>query len=93
MKRVSAPCAQIHHTGNDHWLVSFQDESSGDIYVADGLLSGTRELSTCIDMHFLQMYGRKQMNVSLQKVQQQSNDVDCGIFAIAFGTGFSFTGQ
>ena len=93
MKQVSAPCAQVHHTGNDHWLVSFQDESPCDIYVADSMNNGSSELSTCVDMQFLQMYGRKKLNVSILKVQQQSNNVDCGIFAIAFCTEFCYTGR
>ena len=93
MKQVSAPCAQIHHTGNDHWLVSFQDEFSGDIHVADSMSGGASELSTSVDMQFLQMYGRKKLNVSLLKVQQQSNTVDCGVFAIAFCTEFCYTGR
>ena len=93
MKQVSAPCAQVHHTGNDHWLVSFQDESPCDIYVADSMNNDSSELSTCVDMQFLQMYGRKKLNVSILKVQQQSNNVDCGIFAIAFCTEFCYTGR
>ena len=93
MKQVSAPCTQIHHTGNDHWLVSFQDEPSGDIHVADSMSSGQDELSTSVDMQFLQMYGRGKLNISLLKVQQQRNSIDCGIFAIAFCTEFCYTGR
>ena len=33
------------------------------------------------------------MNVSLLKVQQQRNSIDCGIFSIAFCTGFCYTGR
>lgn len=36
---------------------------------------------------------KKNINVSLLKVQQQDNNVDCGIFAIAFCTEFCFTGK
>ena len=46
--------------------------------------SGQDELSTSVDMKFLQMYGRGKLNVSLLKVQQQRNSIDFGIFAIAF---------
>ena len=93
MKQVSAPCAQIHHTGDDHWLVSFQDESSSDIHVADSMIGGTRVLTTSVEMQFLQMYGKQKLNVSFLKAQQQTNSVDCGVFAIAFCTEFCYTGR
>ena len=51
------------------------------------------ELSTSVDMQFLQMYGRGRLNVSLLKVQQQRSSIDCGIFAIAFCTEFCYTGR
>ena len=93
MKQVQAPCAQIHHTGNDHWLVSFQDETSRDISIADSMLGGAKVLSTSVEMQLLQMYGKQKLNISLLKVQQQNNSVDCGIFAIAFCTEFCYTGK
>ena len=31
MKCKCAPCAQIHHTGDDHWIMSFQDDSSDTV--------------------------------------------------------------
>ena len=92
LKTVNAPCTQIHHTGNDHWIVSFQDEDSSDIYVADSMVS-ENELSTSVEMQFLEMYGRDKLNVSLLKVHQQKNFVDCGVFAIAFCTKFCYTGR
>ena len=93
MKQVQAPCAQIHHTGNDHWLVSFQDETSCDISIADSMLGGAKVLSTSVEMQLLQMYGKQKLNISLLKVQQQNNSVDCSIFAVAFCTEFCYTGK
>ena len=84
MKPVIAPSAQIHYTGNDHWLFSFQDESSSDINVVDSMIGGSRQLNTSVEMQFLQVYGRQKLNASLLKVQQQKNLVDCGVFAIFF---------
>ena len=52
MKPVIVPSAQIHHTGNDHWLFSFQDESSSDINVVDSMIGGSRQLSTSVEMQF-----------------------------------------
>ena len=73
MKQVQASCAQIHHAGNDHWLVSFQDETSRDISIANSMLGGAKLLSTSVEMQLLQMYGKQKLNISLLKVQQQNN--------------------
>ena len=54
MKPVIAPSAQLHHTGNGYWLSSFQDESSSDINVVDSIIGGSRQLSTSVEMQFLQ---------------------------------------
>ena len=93
MKPVIAPTDQIHHTGNDHWLFSFQDKSSSDIYVVDSMIGGSRQLSTSVEMQFLQLYGGQKLNASLLKVQQQKNLVDCGVFTVAFCTEYCYTGQ
>ena len=49
-----APSAQIHHTDNDHWIFSIQDESSSDINVMDSMIGGSRQLSTSVEMRLLQ---------------------------------------
>ena len=90
---ILVPSAQIHHTGNDHWLFSFQDESSSDINVVDSMIGASRQLSTSVEMQFLQLYGRQKLNASLLKAQQQKNLVDCGVFAIAFCTEYCYTGR
>lgn len=93
MKPATAPSAQIHHTGGNHWIVSFQDDSSDTVWIADSILGSKTELSTSVQMQLIQIIGGKNINVSLLKVQQQNNCIDCGVFAIAFCTEFCFTGR
>ena len=57
------------------------------------MLGGAKVLSTSVEMQLLQMHGKQKLNISLLKVQQQNNSVDCGIFAIAFCTEFCYTGK
>ena len=57
------------------------------------MIGASRQLSTSVEMQFLQLYGRQKLNASLLKVQQQKNLVDCGVFAIAFCTEYCYTGR
>ena len=57
------------------------------------VIGASRQLSTSVEMQFLQLYGRQKLNASLLKVQQQKNLVDCGVFAIAFCTEYCYTGR
>ena len=68
-------------------------ESSSDINVVGSMIGASRQLSTSVEMQFLQLYSRQKLNASLLKVQQQKNLVDCGVFAIAFCTEYCYTGR
>ena len=57
------------------------------------MIGASRQLSTSVEMQFLQLYGRQKLNASLLKVQQQKNLVDCGVFTIAFCTEYCYTGR
>ena len=57
------------------------------------MLGNLGQLGTSVEMQLAQIYGGEKINVSLLKVQQQDNCVDCGVFAIAFCTEFCFTGR
>ena len=94
MKCKCAPCAQIHHAGDDHRNTSFKDDSSDTVYVADSMLGNRSEAGTSVEMQLLNIYGqdRKKIKVFLLKVQQQDNHIDRGVFAIAFRTEFCFSG-
>ena len=61
--------------------------------VVDSMLGNLGQLGTSVEMQLAQIYGGEKINVSLLKVQQQDNCVDCGVFAIAFCTEFCFTGR
>ena len=94
-KGVQSPCVQIRHAGDNHWIMSFQDESSETVYVVDNMLGNKCERPTSMEMQLTQIYGKGtgKLKVSFLQVQQQDNTVDCDIFAIAYCTEFCFTGK
>ena len=80
-ERTMSPAAQIHHTGKFHWVASvYQD---GQVYVLDSMSNGT--LSPSMEIQLAALYGRDMpcLSVKIPKIQQQTNGVDCGLFAIA----------
>jgi len=93
MESVIEPACQIHHTHRDHWVstilfnnkIYFLDslgiERSDDAIIPDGL-----------KIQLSHIYGRdkKQICIELPEVMRQNNNVDCGLFAIAFITAFCF---
>ena len=97
MKPVKAPAAQIHHTGEDHWVVSIQEEDNGEIYILDSLLGIIKRkghLPASLEMQLSSAYGenRKVLKITVPSIQQQTNGVDCGLFAIANLVEFCFNG-
>ena len=59
MKGVQSPGVQIHHTGDNHWIMSFQDESSETLYVVDSMLGSKWELTASMEMQLTQICGNK----------------------------------
>ena len=88
---------QIHHTGRDHWVVSFRDETDS-IFMFDSLgferparFIMTPSLSIPLGL----MYGKNtdhDLEVILIDTQKQTNGVDRGLFAIAHLTEFCIKG-
>ena len=97
MKPTTASAAQIHHTGEDHWVVSVQEVSGNEVYILDSLIGITKQkdhLSASLEMQVSSSYGenRKILKTILPSIQQQTNGVDCGVFAIANLVEFCFNG-
>lgn len=96
MSHQEPPSVQIHHTGHDHWVTSAQDEN-GVVYIFDSnnprhTMSASTQIQVC------KVYGKddNELCIKMPNVQQQTNSVDCGVFAIAFMAEFcfnSFTGK
>ena len=59
MKPAQSPSVLIHHTGEIHWIMSFQEEWSETVHVVDSMLGGKCELSTSVEMQLIQIYMEK----------------------------------
>ena len=57
MKPAPAPSAQIHHTGADYRTMSFQDDTSDIVYVADSMTINKAQLGTSIEMQLAHICG------------------------------------
>nr|XP_047143262.1 uncharacterized protein LOC124817350 isoform X4 [Hydra vulgaris] len=82
---TSTPFVQILHDGNLHWLcVTTYDCKPGEIYVFDSLFHGTISLETKRQICNILHCQEKNLVFKVLPVQQQTNGVDCGIYAIAW---------
>ena len=81
----SAPSAQIHFNGNNHWLLTYQKVNNGPVYIVDSLKS-KRTLNANMTIQISQLYNvdDNYINVIIPDVQRQNNSSDCGVFSIAF---------
>ena len=88
---------QIHHTGRDHWVVSFRDETDS-LFMFDslGIERPTRFIMTpSLSIQLGLMYGKntdQDLEIIIIDTQKQTNGVDCGVFAIAHLTEFCVKG-
>ena len=88
---------QIHHTGKDHWVVTFRDETDS-IFMFDSLGFDRPSRSIMAPSLSIQlgiMYGKntdQDLEVIINDTQKQTNGVDCGVFAIAHLTEFCIKG-
>ena len=84
------PSVQIHHTGHDHWVLSIQDASGTIFLLVSKNPRHTVSASTQIQMSNIYSSNGNVIPVNLPTVQQQTNSIDCGVFAIAYATEFCF---
>ena len=79
------PFVQVLHNGNYHWLaVSTYGCQSGEVFVMDSLFRGRLTQHTQKQICSLLCCKESLMKVKVLPVQQQTNGVDCGLFAVAF---------
>ena len=62
------------------------------VQVPDPHLSKVQDSYLTIQMSRINGKNKDIVPVKIHKVQQQTNSVDCGVFAIAFMTEFCFSG-
>ena len=78
----------LHCPANDHWL-TFEVKFDEDIRVFDSLYSNLSfEVKKQIASIIQSKHGK--LDLKIEKTQQQTNSVDCGIYAIAFATDLSY---
>jgi Ulp1 family protease len=90
MARQTPPSVQIHHTGNDHWFLSIQDTSGTVFLLNNKNPQQTVSASTQIQMSRVYSSNGNVIPVNLPTVQQQTNSIDCGVFAIVYATEYGF---
>ena len=83
--------AQIHHTGTFHWVMSAKFNNK--VYVFDSLMHTNSHLSPSLQIQLCAIYANNShsLEVLLSTNNQQSNGVDCGVFAIANLTNFAYS--
>ena len=89
------PFIQILHTGSHHWVcvanMTPDRQENNKCILYDSLNSGTFNSTVASYICALSYCKSKVLDVQIEQVQQQSNFVDCGLFAIAFATSLAFS--
>lgn len=80
-QRATSLAAQIYHNRKFHWVASAKVDCQ--IYVFDSLFNSS--LSPSLQMQLASIYGGdfKQLTIRVPSIQQQTNNVDCGLFPSA----------
>ncbi|XP_065682779.1 uncharacterized protein LOC136095885 [Hydra vulgaris] len=81
----SKPFVQILHDGNIHWVcITTYDCKPGEIYIFDSLFHGLISIETKRQICSILHCSQKKIVIKVLPVQQQTNGVDCGLYAIAW---------
>lgn len=79
-----SPCAQIHHNGSDHWVLSIKPDDSDKIYILDSSMWSS--MTDSLEIQLSSLYGLTNSNITVTapRVQTQTAGLgNCGIFAVA----------
>ena len=81
----NVPFVQIVHDGNLHWVaISTCGCNPGEVFLIDSLFNGRIADHTKRQTCSIVNYDQAVLKIIALPVQQQSNGVDCDVFAIAF---------
>ena len=81
----SIPFVQVLHDGRIHWVaISSYGCDQGKIYLMGSLFNGRIAEHTKEQIYSILNCAARKIKVNISPVQQQSNGVDCGIYALAF---------
>ena len=85
---VSGEFIEILHTGSDHWVcVSSIGCLPGNVHLYDSLFHDI--INQEIEEQTNDLLGGKLVQLQFVPVQQQTNNSDCGVFAIAFAVSLA----
>ena len=85
---VSGEFIQILHTGSDHWVcISSIGCLPGKVHLYDSLFHDV--ISQEIEEQTNDLLGGNLVELQFVPVQQQTNNSDCGVFAIAFAVSLA----
>ena len=93
MEPVTSPACQIHHTHRDHWVTTIFHR--GNIYLLDSLGLERKDdiiIPDGLKIQLSQIYGKgkNELSIKIPEVMKQTNNIDCGLYAIAFITSYCF---
>ena len=77
---------QVLHTGADHWVTIQISSYDDEVNVYDSLVATHPTYHVLKQIAAILHSSAHEINLKLEKVQFQTNSVDCGVYAIAFIT-------
>ena len=88
------PYIQILNTGRLHWIcaanMKTHRKSNASTYIYDSLNYGKIAPLVAHQIANFSFVKESVIDVNIQRVQQQDNSVDCGLYALAFATSLAF---
>ena len=85
---------QLLHAGSLHWVcvanTASNKHDNGECQLFDSLSNGTVSPDVAQQIAAFLMCDLPEILVEIKPVQQQTNSVDCGLFAIAFAASLAF---
>ena len=81
----NTPFVQVLHDGKLHWIaISTYGCHEGEVFCFDNLFKERIADHTMQQICAIMNCDLKHVKINVLPVQQQSNGVDCGVFALAF---------
>ena len=79
------PFVQVLHDGSLHWIaISTYNYKEKEVFLMDSMFRGRVAHQTKCQICSILNSDNKELKIVALPVQQQSNAVDCGVFALAF---------
>ena len=91
-KPVTSEFVQVLHDGIFHWVCvsNVGCRNSNTVKLYDSLYAKVAKHTQDQISNLLNCHDRDNIFIEVQPVQQQTNDVNCGVYALAFATALCF---